>query len=94
MSTFNISRDTQYKTLDKLTTIAVAVGTRTLFKKVWKLATKNNPPENPDDPDVIWRDAFMWGAAVGLGVGLSKVVMKIVLDASWHKYKGAKPADE
>lgn len=90
----HVSRDTQYKALDKLTTIAVAIGTRSLFKKSWKAATKNDPPENPDDPGVVWRDAFMWGAAVGLGVGLSKVLMKIVLDASWQKYKGPKPAGE
>ena len=94
MSTLSISRDTQYKALDKLTTIAVAVGARTLFKEGWKLTTKNTPPENPDDPGVVWRDAFMWGAAVGLGVGLSKVLMKIVLDKSWQKYVGPKPADE
>ena len=94
MSVLNISRNTQYKALDKLTTIAVAVGTRTLFKEGWKIATKHDPPENPDDPGVVWRDAFMWGAAVGLGIGLSKVLMKIVFDASWEKYKGPKPADE
>lgn len=94
MSTLSISRDNQYKALDKLTTIAVAVGARTLMKEGWKLAKHDSPPENPDDPGVVWRDAFMWGAAVGLGVGLSKVLMKIVLDKSWQKYKGPKPADE
>lgn len=94
MSVLNISRDTQYKALDKLTTIAVAIGARTLLKEGWQLAAKDSPPENPNDPGVVWRDAFIWGAAVGLGVGLSKVLMKIVLDKSWHKYMGPKPADE
>lgn len=94
MSTLNISRDTQYKALDKLTTIAVAIGTRALFKKGWQTFVKGAPPENPTDPEVIWREAFLWGAAVGLGVGLSKVLMKIVLDSSWEKYVGPKPADE
>lgn len=94
MSTLSISRDTQYKALDKLTTIGVAVGTRSLLKKGWESFLKDAPPENPTDPGVIWRDAFIWGAAVGLGVGLSKVLMKIVLDTSWQKYKGPKPADE
>lgn len=92
MSTLSISRDKQYQALDKLTTIAVAVGTRTLLKKAWQSFAKNDPPENPTDPEVVWRDAFIWGAAVGLGVGLSKVFMKIVLDSSWEKYKGPKPA--
>lgn len=94
MSTLGISKDTQYKALDKLTTIGVAVGTRELLKKGWETINHDAPPENPTDPGVIWRDAFIWGAAVGLGVGLSKVLMKIVLDKSWKKYAGAKPADE
>lgn len=94
MSTLGISQDTQYKALDKLTTIGVAIGTRSLLKKGWQTFKHDSPPENPNDPDVIWRDAFIWGAAVGLGVGLSKVLMKIVLDKEWRKYKGSKPADE
>lgn len=94
MSTLGISRDTQYKALDKIATIGVAIGTHTALKEGWKLIAKDNPPENPNEPGVMWRDAFFWGAAVGLGVGLSKVFMKIVLDASWKKYVGAKPADE
>ncbi|AHM62372.1 hypothetical protein D770_20615 [Flammeovirgaceae bacterium 311] len=94
MSILNISRKTQYKALDKLTTIGVAVGTRTLLKKGWETIYKDSPPENPNDPGVIWKEAFLWGAAVGLGVGLSKVLIKIVLDKSWNKYKGPKPAGE
>lgn len=94
MSGLSISKDTQYKALDKLTTIGVAVGTRSLLKKCWETMYQDAPPENPTDPGVIWRDAFIWGAAVGLGVGLSKVLMKIVLDESWHKYMGPKPDDE
>lgn len=92
MSILNISRKTQYKAMDKFTTIAAAVGTRSLLKKGWQSYAKQDPPENPTDSSVIMREAFMWGAAVGLGVGLSKVLMKIVLDESWEKYMGPKPA--
>ncbi len=94
MSALNISKDTQYKALDKLTTIGVAIGTRELLKKGWEVFKGDSPPENPTDPGVIWKEAFLWGAAVGLGVGLSKVLMKIVLDESWEKYMGPKPSDE
>lgn len=94
MSILSISRDNQYKALDKLTTIGVAIGTRTLLKKSWQKFTNSDPPENPTDPEVIWKKAFLWGAAVGIGVGLSKVLMKIVLDRSWEKYKGPKPAND
>lgn len=94
MSTFSLSRDKQYQVLDKLTTVGVAIGTRTLLKKGWQKLTKSDPPENPTDPEIIWKQAFLWGAAVGLGVGLSKVLMKIVLDRSWEKYKGPKPGSK
>ncbi len=94
MSTLSISKDTQYKILDKVATIGVALGTHTLLKEGWKKIKHDAPPENPSDPGVKWRDAFFWGAAVGIGVGLSKVLMKIVLDSSWEKYMGSKPGDE
>lgn len=92
MSILSISRKNQYKAIDKLATIAVAVGTHTLFQKGWKTFTKHDPPENPSDPGVQWKDAFMWGAATGLGIGMSKVLMQILVDASWEKYKGPRPS--
>ena len=93
MSVLSISPQNQYKAIDKLTTIAVAIGTHSLLNMAWKNFTKNNPPESPTDPDVKWSEAFMWGAATGLGIGLSKVLMKIIVDTSWKKFIGPKPAE-
>ena len=94
MSTLSVDSKTQYKIIDKLTTIGIALATRTLFKEAWTAVKKRRPPENPSDPETYWRDAAMWGASVGLGVGLTKVLMKIALDSGWEKYVGSKPADE
>jgi hypothetical protein len=89
-----LSKRNQYKLIDKITTIGVAIGTRTLFKQAWTAFKGRRPPENPTDPEVYWRDAAMWGAAVGLAVGFTKVIMKVALDESWQEYMGSKPADE
>lgn len=32
------------------------------------------PPVNPDDPDVRWREAIAWGAASGVAVGIGRIV--------------------
>lgn len=91
MSILNISRNKQYQAFNKLSTIAMAVVTRNLIKKGWKSITKNDPPENPSDPSVPWREALIWGAATGLSVGISKVAMRRFADFSWKKFKGPKP---
>ena len=94
MSSISMTPETQYKLVDKLSTVGIAIATRTLFKESWKAVKKRRPPENPNDGEVDWSDAAMWGASVGLGVGLTKVLMKMALDAGWQKYIGRKPADE
>ncbi len=32
------------------------------------------PPVNPDDPDVRWREALLWGAASGVAVGVARIL--------------------
>lgn len=91
MSMLTISRTKQYQAFNKLSTIAMAVVTRNLLKKGWKSITKNDPPENPSDPSIPWKEALIWGAATGLSVGITKVLTRRLADISWEKYKGPKP---
>ena len=32
------------------------------------------PPINPDEDDVEWRQALFWGAASGMAVGMARIV--------------------
>lgn len=91
MSLIELTAKNQYDMLTKASTIVGAIGTRTLVKKAWKAITKKEPPQNPDSPDVLWKEALLWGASTGLAVGVIKIVARRLTAASWKKYKGPKP---
>lgn len=40
----------------------------------WKAATKKNPPANPADPDVAFREAMVWAAASGAVVQIARML--------------------
>ena len=45
-----------------------AIGAGILAKKLatagWKLGTGNEPPVNPEDPEVTWKEAIGWAVAL------------------------------
>lgn len=53
--------------------IAAGVTARKCAVKAYE-RQMGKPPMDPDDPDVKWRDALMWGAATGMLAGVARVV--------------------
>lgn len=91
MAVLDISEEKQYKTFKKLSTIAVTIATRSLLKQAWKSITKHDPPEDPSEPTVLWKEALLWGAATGLGIGITRVTTRRLADKSWKTFRGPKP---
>ncbi|MEQ8848185.1 DUF4235 domain-containing protein [Botrimarina sp.] len=54
--------------------IAAGVATRKGLKAVWKRVAGVEPPDSPTKAGVTWRDALIWGAAVGAAVGVARVI--------------------
>ncbi|MCP1367137.1 DUF4235 domain-containing protein, partial [Halomonas sp. BBD48] len=50
------------------------------------------PPMNPDDPDVKWRDALVWGAATGMLAGVARVVGRRAGQEAVRRARGASRA--
>ena len=40
----------------------------------WKLATGDDPPTIPEDPETSWRDAIVWAVLSGAVLGLARLV--------------------
>jgi hypothetical protein len=40
----------------------------------WKLATGDDPPTIPEDPETSWRDAIAWAVVSGAVIGLARLV--------------------
>jgi len=51
----------------------VATVIATILKKAWSKATGSAPP-NPRDPNASAREAIVWAAVSGLGVGVAGVL--------------------
>jgi hypothetical protein len=44
------------------------------IKTGWKLATGNEPPTIPEDPDTNWGEAVSWALLSGAVIGLARLV--------------------
>ena len=74
----------------------VAVGASAfLAKKLldgsWRVATGNPPPNNPEDPDVAWREAIGWALLSGAVIGITQLVAARTAAKYWRQRKGALP---
>ncbi|WP_432545263.1 DUF4235 domain-containing protein [Kineococcus sp. SYSU DK004] len=55
--------------------LAAALASR-VTKKAWVSVTGSPPPDNPEDPDVAWKDAVVWALASGAIIGLTRLVVE------------------
>ena len=71
--------------------IAGVALTKPLVERGWRLAFRSDPPGNPADPDVAWRDALIWAMVTGAVVGLIRLFAQRLAAAAWHRAKGSYP---
>ncbi|MFK5690768.1 DUF4235 domain-containing protein [Ornithinimicrobium sp. LYQ92] len=62
----------------KLATTAAAVGASFIAHKLtngtWKFVTGRDSPENPEDPDIDFKEAVAFAVLSGVIVGLSRMI--------------------
>jgi hypothetical protein len=59
-----------------------ARATRSLAGRGYHAITQNEPPRNPADPEVEWRDAIIWTVVSGIVGGLARLVARRLLAES------------
>ena len=69
-----------------------AVVARKLLERVWVAVTGEDPPTNPAAGDTRWRDALLWGAALGIAGGVAKTVARRVTAGAAAKLTGEEAA--
>jgi hypothetical protein len=59
----------------------VAAGTlvRSALGKLWERGAKRPPPRNPAAHGVSWGEALAWASAVGVAVGITRVITRRAL---------------
>lgn len=71
-----LSKDNQYKILTAGAALLAGVVVKAALTATWRKATKSEPPQNPDSPDVAWREAIVWTVASSVAVGIAGLVAR------------------
>jgi hypothetical protein len=80
-----------HKVLSGVGAAATAAVARKMLTRGWKKATGNEPPADPANPDVRWRDAAGWAAASAAVVALARLVAQRRVAATWRRASGVLP---
>ncbi len=57
-----------------ISSLGAAMVARKALNGSWKAATGKEPPVNPADPDVEFREALMWAAASGTFIAIARML--------------------
>ena len=88
-----ISEDYMWKAVAAGSTVLAAMAMRSALKLAWKAVKKEEPPENPASPDTAWGEALVFTAAMGLAVGIARLIAERGAAEGWRKYYGALPKE-
>ncbi|MDT0499925.1 MULTISPECIES: DUF4235 domain-containing protein [unclassified Halomonas] len=69
-----MKQDTLWSLAGSAAAVAASMMARKAADKAYQKEVGDTPPANPDEPDVEWRQALLWGAATGVLVGVARVV--------------------
>jgi hypothetical protein len=86
-----------HKVMSGLGAAALTAVARKALTSGWTRATGNEPPTDPANPDVRWREAASWAAASAAVVALARLVAQRRVAATWRRASGVLPpgmADE
>jgi hypothetical protein len=72
----HISREQIKNTMVFGATLAGAFLARKIMEKTKVALTKKEPPKNPVDQDISWKDAIIWMVSTGAILGLVKLIVR------------------
>ena len=64
---------------------------REALKSGWRATRGDDPPINPAHPDTGWADAVAWSVAVGVGMGLARLLAQRTAASGWRSMTGSLP---
>lgn len=81
-----------WKAVAGVAAAAAGVAATKLLGGIWaKLIPDHDPPDNPADPDTSTKDAIVWTALTGVGVGVATVLAQRGAAKGWSKATGRVP---
>ena len=86
-----MQRDLAWTIVASGTALAMGFAARQALKGSWRLATGEDPPENPAERDVSWGQALAWAGASAAVVAVSRLLARRGATAGWEHIVGARP---
>lgn len=86
-----IPQEMAFKLLASAAAITTGALVRQGLEKSWSSIRGHKPPENPASPLTSWSEALTWAAAVGLAVGVGRLVGRRVFVEGWSRKVGHFP---
>ena len=81
----------------KVLTVAGTVGAAWVARKSvstgWKVITGNEPPVNPEDPEVDWAEAVGWALLSGAVIGMARLAASRQAAVFYRKVTGVQPTN-
>ncbi|REF38159.1 DUF4235 domain-containing protein [Thermasporomyces composti] len=74
-----------------LSTFAAVALTKKVVDTGWRVVTGKEPPSDPDDPDLTWKEALSWALASGVGIAVARLLATRQAARMWRKWTGELP---
>jgi hypothetical protein len=84
-------RSRLWRLFGTISAILAGMAARKALEAVWKGATGNTPPTNPESPDTTVREAIGWAVASGAAIGVARMFATRKAADYWRKSTGALP---
>lgn len=85
------SEDARWSLVAAGSAVLASILVRNALKQGWRLWKDEDPPNNPADPEVTWRDALVWAGVTGAAVALGRVMARRGAAAGWRRFTGNHP---
>lgn len=70
--------------------VATAIADKGI-RSAWRATTGEEPPANPTNPDVDWREAIVWAVLSGMAIGIARLVAQRRAAAYYRRSSGSLP---
>lgn len=83
----------QWKAASTAAAVVAGIGARKVLEPAWRSVRPQagEPPLNPADRSVDWKDALAWAALSGVVVGVARLVAQRAAAAGWEAATGGSP---
>ena len=82
-----------WKAFGLASALTTAVLARRAIEVFWKVGTGREPPANPEDPDVEWKEAVAFALASGAAIGFARMLAARKAADYYRRSTGHLPAN-